>query len=43
MIPDEQLASIASETRVDHRTKVLKGRRMFYLLDYGLLCTEHVS
>lgn len=43
MIPDEELARLASDTKVDYCSKVLKGERMFYMLVYAMLCADRVS
>ena len=32
MIPDEEIAKIAKDTKVDYCAKVLTGERLFYLL-----------
>lgn len=43
LIPDEGLSKLSSQTKVDHYTKVLYGKSMFYLLLYGLASTEKTS
>ena len=43
MIPDELLAVLARNTKVDYCAKVLKGERLFYLLVYALLCADRLS
>lgn len=43
MIPDEELAKLALNTKVDYCSKVLKGERMFYLLVYAFLCADRLS
>ncbi|MBP5388034.1 MAG: IS4 family transposase [Prevotella sp.] len=43
MIPDDLLAKIASDTKVDYCAKVLKGERLFYLLVYAFLCADRLS
>ncbi len=43
MIPDELLAELAKDTKVDYCAKVLKGERLFYLLVYALLCADRLS
>ena len=43
MIPDELLAKLARDTKVDYCAKVLKGERLFYLLVYALLCADRLS
>jgi len=43
MIPNELLAKLARDTKVDYCAKVLKGERLFYLLVYALLCADRLS
>lgn len=43
MIPDEELAKLAKDTKVDYCAKVLTGERLFYLLVFAFLSTDHVS
>ena len=43
MIPDETLAKLARDTKVDYCAKVLKGERLFYLLVYAFLCADRLS
>ena len=43
MIPDEMLAKLARDTKVDYCAKVLKGERLFYLLVYAFLCADRLS
>ena len=43
MIPDEELAKLANDTKVDYCAKALKGERLFYLLVYSFLCTDKIS
>ena len=43
LIPDEELSKLANQTKVDHYTKVLYGKSMFYLLLYGLASCEKTS
>lgn len=43
MIPDETLAKLASDTKVDYCTKVLTGERMFYLLLYAFIKCDRIS
>lgn len=43
MIPDEELAKIAKDSKVDYCSKVLSGERMFYLLLYCILKSEDIS
>lgn len=42
-IPEECLTRISKKTRVDHYSKVLNGKLMFYLLIYGLLRVDRLS
>lgn len=42
-IPEDELARIAQDTQVDYCTKVLSGKRMFYLLLYGMLSVDRLS
>jgi hypothetical protein len=42
-IPEVEIARLASETRVDHYTKVLTGKLMFNLLLYGMLRVNRLS
>lgn len=43
VIPEGLLAKLSSTTKVDHYTKVLHGKKMFYLLMYGILENEKLS
>lgn len=43
MIPDEELAKLAKDTKVDYCAKVLTGERMFYLLVYAFLKADRLS
>lgn len=43
MIPDEELAKLAKDTKVDYCAKVLTGERMFYLLVYAFLMADRLS
>ena len=43
MIPDEELAKLAKNTKVDYCAKVLTGERMFYLLVYTFLMADRLS
>jgi hypothetical protein len=43
LIPDEALSSLAKSTKVDHYTKVLYGRSVFYMILYSLLESERTS
>ena len=43
VIPEGLLANLSLTTRVDHYTKVLHGKKMFYLLMFGILENEKLS
>lgn len=43
VIPESLLVHLSSHTKVDYYTKVLHGKKMFYLLMYGLLENEKLS
>lgn len=43
LIPDDLLASLSKDTKVDYCAKVLFGQRIFNLLLYGLLTTDRTS
>ena len=43
VIPEGLLANLSSTTRVDHYTKVLHGKKMFYLLLYSIIENEKLS
>lgn len=42
-IPESLLANLAINTKVDHYSKVLHGKKMFYLLLYGIVENERLS
>lgn len=42
-IPEALLAHLSSTTKVDHYAKVLHGKKLFYLLMYGILENEKLS
>ena len=42
-IPEALIANLARTTRIDHYAKVLHGKKMFYLLLYGILGNEKLS
>ncbi len=42
-IPEALLANLSAKTNVDHYAKVLHGKKMFYLLLYGILENEKLS
>jgi hypothetical protein len=43
VIPEGLLANLSLSTKVDHYSKVLHGKKMFYLLLYGVLENEKLS
>jgi hypothetical protein len=43
LIPEDLLATISKDTKVDYCAKVLYGQRIFNLLLYGLLTTDRTS
>jgi len=43
VIPEELFSKIAKDTQVDHYTKVLYGKVLFYLLLYALLMDEDLG
>ena len=43
VIPEGLLSHLAENTKVDYCTKVLHGRKMFYLLLYGILENDRLS
>jgi len=43
MIPDDLLADLAKQTKVDYCAKVLTGERMFYLLVYAFIRSDRTS
>ncbi|MFM7024077.1 MAG: IS4/IS5 family transposase, partial [Flavobacteriales bacterium] len=43
VIPESLLANLSLTTKVDHYAKVLQGKKMFYLLMYGILENEKLS
>lgn len=43
VIPDVLFSSLSSTSKVDHYAKVLHGKKMFYLLMYGILENEKLS
>lgn len=42
-IPEGLLTHLSETTQIDHYTKVLHGKKMFYLLMYGILAHEKLS
>ena len=43
VIPESLLANLSKTTKVDHYAKVLHGKKLFYLLMYGILENEKLS
>ena len=43
VIPEGLLAKLSSTTKVDHYSKVLHGKKMFYLLMYGMIENDKLS
>ena len=43
VIPEALLSKLSQTSKVDHYTKVLHGKKMFYLLLYGILENEKLS
>lgn len=43
VIPESLLANLSKSTKVDHYAKVLHGKKLFYLLMYGILENEKLS
>lgn len=43
MIPNEELAKLRDDTKIDYCAKVLRGERLFYLLVCSFLCTDRIS
>ena len=43
IIPEALLSQLATHTKVDHYSKVLHGKKMFYLLLFGILDNEKLS
>lgn len=43
VVPEALLSNLSSTTNVDHYAKVLHGKKMFYLLLYGILENEKLS
>lgn len=42
-IPEALMANLSANTKVDHYSKVLHGKKMFYLLLYGIVENERLS
>jgi hypothetical protein len=43
VIPEELLSNLSRTTKVDHYTKVLHGKKLFYLLMFGILENDRLS
>ena len=43
VVPESLLSHLSQSTKVDHYTKVLHGKKLFYLLMYGILENETLS
>jgi len=43
IIPDDQISTLAANTKVDYCTKVLYGRSVFYMILYSLLESDRTS
>lgn len=43
VVPEALLSQLSSSTKVDYYTKVLHGRKLFYLLFYGIIENEKLS
>lgn len=43
VVPEALLSNLSSTTKVDHYAKVLHGKKMFYLLLYGILENDKLS
>lgn len=43
VIPESLLSQLSDLTKVDHYSKILQGRKMFYLLLYGILENDRLS
>lgn len=43
VVPEALLSKLSSTTKVDYYTKVLRGKKMFYLLLYGIIENEKLS
>jgi hypothetical protein len=43
VIPDEMLSHLSGKTGVDYYSKVLQGKKLFYLLLYGLQENDRLS
>ena len=43
VIPEGLLSHLSQTTKVDHYSKVLHGRKLFYLLLYGILENDRLS
>ena len=43
VIPEALLSHLSENTKVDYYSKVLHGKKMFYLLLYGILSNDKLS
>ncbi|GAB6010461.1 IS4/IS5 family transposase, partial [Dysgonomonas reticulitermitis] len=43
VIPEALLSHLSENTKVDHYSKVLHGKKLFYLLMYGILENDRLS
>ncbi|KAA6327051.1 hypothetical protein EZS27_023925 [termite gut metagenome] len=43
VIPDALLSHLSETAKVDYYSKILQGKKMFYLLMYGILENERLS
>ena len=43
VMPEDLLSNLSQETKVDYYTKILHGKKLFYLLMYGILENERLS
>jgi len=43
MIPDEELAKLAEDTKADYCAKVLTGMRVFFLLVYAFMREDRLT
>jgi len=42
-IPEALLSHLSTTTKVDHYSKVLHGKKMFYLLMFGILENDRLT
>ena len=43
VMPEDLFSNLSQETKVDYYTKVLHGKKLFYLLMFGILENERLS